>query len=213
MARVLRLQPGEQVLALDNTGLEYTVRLGEVGPGAATGEVTATTPASGEPATRISLYQALLKGDRWDYVLQKGTEAGIARFVPVMARRCVAQAEGEEKRRRWQRIVQEAAEQSGRGLIPEVAAPVPLADALTAPAPCRLLLHEGGRQPLRQALPADGRELALFVGPEGGFADDEVAAAERAGAAVVSLGHRVLRAETAGPAVTFAILYALGEFG
>lgn len=213
MARVLRLQPGETVLALDGLGAEHTVTLGSVTPTTATGSVTATAVAAGEAAVRVTLYQALLKGDRWDYVLQKGTELGVAAFVPVLARRCVAQAEGEEKRRRWERIVLEAAEQSGRGVLPPVAAPVSLAAALPASAGVRLFLHESATTPLRAALPPSFTEVALFVGPEGGFDDREVAEAAAAGAQVVGLGPRILRAETAGAATTAALLYAAGQFG
>jgi 16S rRNA (uracil1498-N3)-methyltransferase len=125
----------------------------------------------------------------------------------------VARPEGAEKRQRWRRIVQEAAEQCGRGLLPQVDDPVPLAAALQQAAGLRLLAHEQAAMPLRTALSSPVDVVSLFVGPEGGFDDSEVEAARAAGAAVVSLGPRILRAETAGVAATVAVLYALGDFG
>ena len=214
MARVLRLRPGDQVIALDGAGLQHTVTLTAVAQDAAAGAIVGTEPATGEPKVRITLYQALLKGDRWDYVLQKGTEAGIARFVPVISRRCIAQPEGPARRRRWERIVTEAAEQSERGVAPAIAEPLPLAEALQQARGLRLFAYERGVTPLRTAIarrrPA---EVSLFVGPEGGFERQEAEAATAAGIQVSSVGPRILRAETAGPALAFAILYARGDFG
>lgn len=214
MARVLRLLPGERVLALDGQGYQHTVRLTAVTPTAAVGMVEASAAAAGEPRVHITLYQALLKGDGWDYVLQKGTEAGIARFVPVLAQRCVAHGERQGKLRRWERIVTEAAEQSGRAIVPAVAPVAPLAQALRQAPGLRVFAYERAMAPLRDALRGGvPSEVSVFVGPEGGFEPAEATEAARAGARVVGLGPRVLRAETAGPAIAFAVLYASGDFG
>lgn len=214
MTRVLRLRPGDQVMALDGAGLQHTVTLDTVTQGLTTGAIVGTEAAPGEPRVGITLYQALLKGDRWDYVLQKGTEAGITRFVPVIARRCIVQAEGPARRQRWQRILTEAAEQSERGMVPALSDPMPLAGALQAAGGLRLFAYERGVTPLRVALARRRpKEISVFVGPEGGFEREEAAAATAAGAQVISMGPRILRAETAGPALAFAILYARGDFG
>lgn len=214
MARVLRLRSGAQVVALDGMGMQFTVQLDTVTAVQASGAILSSEPATGEPRVKLTLYQALLKGDRWDYVLQKGTEAGIARFVPVIARRCIAQPEGSARHARWQRIVTEAAEQSERGILPHLDEPMPLEAALRQAGGLRLFAYERGVTPLRTALarrrPA---EVSVFVGPEGGFEREEAAAAGAAGAQVISMGPRILRAETAGPALAFAILYARGDFG
>jgi len=214
MTRVLRLKPRDQVIALDGAGAQHLVTLETVTVTLTTGRILSSEPAFGEPRVRLTLYQALLKGDRWDYVLQKGTEAGIARFVPVRARRCIAQPEGAARRARWQRILTEAAEQSERGIVPALSEPMPLAEALRHAGGLRLFAYERGVTPMRVALarkrPA---EISIFVGPEGGFEREEAAAAAEAGAQVISMGPRILRAETAGPALAFAILYARGDFG
>jgi 16S rRNA (uracil1498-N3)-methyltransferase len=172
----------------------------------------------------IVLYQALIKGDRFEWVLEKGTELGVARFVPLLASRSVVRPRAGRSGRsqRWQRVVTEAAEQCGRGLLPRVASPVELGEALASARGLRLLLWEeeramGLRSALREGLAEQSEAkrplLSVFVGPEGGFSREEAESALSHGARVVSLGRRVLRSETAGIAAVSAALYECGELG
>ena len=157
-------------------------------------------------------------------MLEKGTELGVAAFVPLLSRRNVVRpVRGRSGRsERWQRIVREAAEQCGRSVLPEVMPAQGLEEALSTLADLRLLSWEGEEaqglatalQRARPQLDAVQRPaVILLIGPEGGFAAEEVALAREAGAQVVSLGRRILRSETAGLAAAAAVLYELGELG
>jgi 16S rRNA (uracil1498-N3)-methyltransferase len=223
--RVLRMRPGERVTLLDNRGWAYEATLLSYGDSDANFEIVGRRAAQGEPNTHITLYQAVLKGERFGWVLQKGTEVGISRFVPMVCERNVVDDPGatEQKRERWERIIREAAEQSRRGRLPvldpaqsfEVAVQAG-SPVSSAHEPLRLILwEEECDTTLRQALAvcnfAGGARIELLVGPEGGFAAAEVASAECRGARRVSLGRRILRAETAGIVAAAAILYEAGE--
>jgi 16S rRNA (uracil1498-N3)-methyltransferase len=224
LSRVLRLQPGATVLLLDGTGLEYETRLVEVGPRRVTGTVVGRRTGRPEPRARLVLYQSLVKGERFDWVLEKGTELGVAAFVPLLSRRNVVRpAPGRSNRpERWQRVVREAAEQCGRSVLPVVLPGQSLEEAISVAAALRLLPWEGEgslslASAVRAARPAleavERPTVAVFIGPEGGFAADEVDLARQAGAQVVSLGRRILRSETAGVVAAALVLYELGELG
>jgi len=208
LTRVLRARPGDPLTLFDGQG-------GEVDAVIETTERDRTTLSLGAPravalaaGARIVLLQGLARGERMDWIIQKTTELGVAKIVPVAAERSVARlsaAESPARRARWQKIASEAARQCGRADVPEVGAPVALAGALedsraglAAAGGAGFALWEGSRgRPLRVALAAAPRVVALLVGPEGGFTDDEVAAAEAAGFQVAGLGTRILRVETA----------------
>jgi len=219
LTSVLRLVPGDEVLLLDNTGWEYQVELRRLNGRRAEGQVLEKRPAQREPEARIVLYQALLKASRFEYVLQKGTEVGVSTFVPVVCHRSVPDLPAQSvkgKMARWQRIIQEAAEQSGRGRLPELHEPCAFGEAVSKARGLSLILWEGEREMrLREALrqAATGEPLSLFVGPEGGFTAEEVALSRAYGAVAVTLGRRTLRAETAGLVAASLALFERGELG
>lgn len=219
MRRVLRLEPGDRVLALDGLGDQYEIVLAEVTNGRVSGVVVDKSVAKGEPAVRLTLFQSLLRREKFEWVLQKGTEVGVSTFVPVITRRSLvrdAEDVTPEKLGRWQRIIREAAEQSGRGLLPVLRPPVSFREAMSkiAADSCALIAWEGATQPgLREALREKGatRDIALFIGPEGGYDPDEIDEAVAGGAAPVTLGRRILRTETAAVVGAALILHELGE--
>ena len=221
MRRVLRLRPGERVLALDGQGLQYEVTLEEVSNGRVTGLVVAQAAATGEPRVRLTLFQSLLQRDKFEWVLQKGTEIGVAAFVPVITRRSLvrdADDVGANKLERWRRIIKEAAEQSGRGALPRLVGPIPFeAAAPEALGHDRTLIAWEGepQQTIRDVLGGrrDVESVALFIGPEGGFEAAEVEEATSYGAVAVTLGRRILRTETAAVVGAALVLYELGEMG
>jgi 16S rRNA (uracil1498-N3)-methyltransferase len=185
---------------------------------AATAVVVRELEALREPSVEITLYPALIRANRFDLILEKGTEIGVARFVPVIAARSLVQGNGEPsgaRSERWRRIVVEAAEQCGRGRLPRVDAPVEFEDAVRGARGTKVLPYESARGQLLgrylRGLSRRPEAVSLFIGPEGGFEDEEVALAGDAGAAVVSLGPRVMRAETAAIVATALTLEALGE--
>lgn len=220
MRRVLRLRPGDRVLVLDGRGRQYEVMLQEVSNARVTGQVIGQTEATGEPAARLTLFQSLLRREKFEWVMQKCTELGVAAFVPVITRRSLVRGDDvtNEKLARWRRIIKEAAEQSERGLLPEVQAPVALEDAFAQAQHYAktILLWEGaagaGVAPALAGLPA-APAVALFVGPEGGYDATEVEQAQVAGATVATLGPRILRTETAAVVASALVLHALGEMG
>ena len=224
LARVLRHRPGDQIVVLDDTGFEHIVRLDSVDARAASGVITDRIPSRAEPRVALTLYQGVLKADRFELVLQKGTELGVSRFVPTncarSVRRMTPSSPGESRIGRWRRIIVEAAEQSGRGRLPVLSRPLDFADACDQVAGLALMPWEQEREVgLRAALERwkrDGDrsgEVSVLVGPEGGFTEEEVEHARSRGITSVSLGGRILRAETAGIAATTAVLYELGELG
>ncbi|MBI5878272.1 MAG: 16S rRNA (uracil(1498)-N(3))-methyltransferase [Chloroflexi bacterium] len=216
IAQVLRLRPGERIILLGGGGLEHEAQLEAVARAAVIARIVATRPAVGEPALRLTLCPALLKADKFEGVIQKCTELGVAAFQPVISARCVSEAASAQKLARWRHIAQEAAEQSGRGCVPPVEPPRPLPDALKQAGGLMLMAHEVERVTSLHAALA-GQSLAegvcLFIGPEGGFDEREVALAREAGALPVSLGLRILRAETASVAAVAAIMHERGEMG
>lgn len=218
--RVLRLRPGAALVLLNGDGLEYSVELTALDGQRAVGQVLATRRNGTEPRAAVTLYAAPLKGDHFAYTLQKATEIGAAAFVPVLTARTIAGEANASKVERWQRIVREAAEQARRGRVPPVRSPMVLAEAFrlaTAAGPGLILWEEEARQGLREAiaaLPAArgvAPALGVFIGPEGGFSPAEVALAREAGIIPVTLGARILRAETAAAVATALALAALGE--
>ena len=202
--RVLRLADGDQLLLLDGLGVQVRCRL--EGGDCVVMERRATT---GEPTHKLTVWQALLKGDHLEPVVRHGTELGIARFGLFVSERSVARDLSPRKLERLRAVAREAAEQSERGIVPPVDAAVTFAEAIKAAAPGSVLLferHEGSR------LTEMGPPPSVFIGPEGGFSPGEVEAAERAGLAIAGLGPRILRSESVAVAVAAAILSRTGDF-
>lgn len=215
-ARVLRLRVGEQLTVCDGAGTDYRCEISSVDETEVCCRVLEAQPSRGEPKQRISLFMALPKGDKMDFIVQKATELGALTIVPYLSEHCVSRPDKTEKKvLRWQKIADEAAKQCGRGVLPAVC-PVMLMEqalCLAAQAETALFLYENEQQTgLRDVLSRGvGQTVSLMVGPEGGFAPHEAAAATRAGLASVSLGTRILRCETAPLAALAAILYAGGN--
>jgi 16S rRNA (uracil1498-N3)-methyltransferase len=220
LRNVLRLRPGDRVLLLDNSGWEHEVELREVSSQRIEGQVVHKSVATGEPRTKITMYQALLKLNRFEWVLQKCTELGIVGFVPMITERCIIgslEDISKTKTERWWRILMEAAEQSGRGRLPTLRPAMLFSAACQDAAKAGLTLipwEEETERNLRSVLESAERppfSINLLVGPEGGFTEQELEQARRYGAVPITLGPRILRAETAGLVAASAILYELGD--
>lgn len=232
LTNVLRLSAGDQIVLLDNSGWEYTVVLEQFDRGGVVGSIERKVLAETEPQLKLALYVAVLRGERFEWVLQKGTELGVSAFVPVVCQRSVVDdlADiGGAKVERWERIIREAAEQSRRAKLPRLR-PAMLFDSACEHAQRRsqtLLLWEGGgatslrtllrRQPgpdssaEGERLPAAPFSISLLSGPEGGFTESELATATVHRIALASLGPRTLRAETAPIAAAAAALFEHGD--
>jgi len=213
LTRVLRVEPGQQFEISDN----HAVYLAEVESArkdlvsfSVRGQV-----ASAEPAVRTTILASLIRFEHFEWMLEKATELGVARVVPVQAERSEKGLERAAGKRisRWSRIVREASEQSRRARLPEIEAPVGLADALLIEASYRYVLEEGNAPPILPALPArrePGDSVAVLVGPEGGWTDREREQMARGSCCSVSLGREILRAETAAIAALAIVNAAWG---
>jgi 16S rRNA (uracil1498-N3)-methyltransferase len=222
LARVLRLRPGDTIVASSGDGVDHTVRLESLGE-TATGIVIAAGARRTESRLAVTLVQGVAKGDRMETIVRAATELGAARILPVITARTIVQldaARWRERARRWQRVAKEATKQCGRSIVPDVDIPRPLPEcleALGAPADGELSLcvWEGATSPLAPVLDAHpGTTRArVLVGPEGGLAADEVDAARARGYIVASLGPRILRTETSGPTVLSILQFRFGDVG
>lgn len=204
IARVLRLRPGEDIALIPTDGrdaVEWRVRLATVEARGVAGAVIAERPGLPEPTCAVTLCAALLKGERFDWLIQKATELGVAAVQPVITANTIRKIGPGDTAAlaRWRRIATEAAEQSERARAPVIGAPVPLAEfARVAPAPLVVAHETVTSGTIADVIPADARALSIVIGPEGGLTEEEVAhLVTRDGAAPVSLGPRILRAETA----------------
>ena len=219
VSSVLHMKEGQSVTLLDNAGSEYITELVTVGNKVVLGRVVEIWPSLGEPATEITLYLAMTQREKFEWALQKCCEAGAASFAPVISSRSLVQTitEGKAKFERWQKILQEATEQSGRGRIPALLEPQRFGQALAhARQNSQLSLvawEKEEKTNLKQALakikPAS--KIGVFIGPEGGFAEDEIDLACQVGAIPVSLGPRTLRMETAAVVMVSLILFQLED--
>ena len=214
-AKVLRLKAGEQVLFCDGEGNECLCEVGE-GFDLRILERRASTT---EAAVQVSIYMAFPKADKLEHVIQKATELGAYEIVAFPSGRCVSRPDEKslkKKLERWQKIAASAAEQSGRGRIPEVIVLGSYKSALerAAKADKALMFSENEHAvTLRMALETGGwKTVSLLTGPEGGLEEKEVEAAREAGLAVCTLGTRILRCETAPLCALSAVMYAAGEF-
>lgn len=220
LMRVLRLGPGDAVTLFDGTK-EYTSRISSIGTKSAILEITGAAEKDSEPPVAITLGQGMPKGEKLEWVVQKSVELGVSEVVPVVMGRSVKRPDdtgGGFKHDRLVRIATEAAQQSGRVRVPEVARQMGLAGFLehVSDAGLKLVFYEGFRtKSLREILHDAGgvKSIAVLVGPEGGLAEEEVVMAVSHGFVVAGLGPRILRTETAGPAVLAIIQYELGDMG
>ena len=213
LARVLRLRRGDRVVLTEGGEREFEVELTDVSANTVTGVVTGERPSPPESAIEVVLYQSLIRPNRFDIALEKGTELGVARFVPVINARSQIDEASRGRAERWARLVVEAAEQCGRGRLPAIDPPLPFEEAL-ADAPGLLIVPYEAESANRladylRALPETPQTVSLFIGPEGGYSEEEIAFARRSGAALVTLGRQVLRSETAAIVAAAIVLHTL----
>ena len=205
--RVRRHRPGDEVDVIDGEGTGYRICIQTIEEERATGRIVGRRSDLGESPVRLHLASALVKGQRFDLVVEKATEVGVASITPVTARRNVARPGGRGDR--WRRLAQSAAKQCGRSRVPRVSEPVPLPEAAGAMAAegARLLVADPAAPgDLRSVCCPGARSAALFVGPEGGFAPEELDALGSLGARMFAWGNRRLRAETAAVVLSAMVI-------
>lgn len=215
-AKVLRLKPGETVLVCDGEGQECLCQIFSTDPWEL--RVTERRTSRSEAAVRVSVYMAFPKADKLEHVIQKATELGAYEIVAFPSARCVSRPDEKslkKKLERWQKIAASAAEQSGRGRIPQVVTLKSFSEALSRACQAEKALmfyeHEEALT-LKTALTGTYRSVSLLTGPEGGLEEGEVTQARAAGMQVCTLGKRILRCETAPLCALSAVMYDSGEF-
>jgi 16S rRNA (uracil1498-N3)-methyltransferase len=216
IAKSLRMRAGDAITLCDGEGFDYHGEIALIEHERVEVRIHDKKPSPGEPGVKLTLYQALPKSDKLDFIVQKAVELGVREIVPVLSSRCISRPNEQsmaKKTERLNRTALEAAKQCGRGIIPQVA---PLMEFSTAIESMRhhalpILCYEDADTALRTILHSQAAEIALMIGSEGGFSPEEVHLAKESGVHIASLGRRILRCETAPICALSAILYACGE--
>ena len=219
MLRTLRLRTGDAFHAFDEEGRRYRMRILEATSRSLRAEVLESFPPEPPPEVAVILMVGLPKADKMDFILEKATELGCSRVIPFRSSRTIPRLDAQDAGRRllrWERVALSAAKQCGSGRIPDVSPLLPFADALRAVAGAegKILFYEGeGRFGLKKVLAgiSGAKSVALLIGPEGGFSEDEVKEAERAGFLRAGLGSSILRVETAAVAAVSMTMYHFGK--
>ena len=220
IGKVLRMQPGDKLQIVSDDGVSALAEVASITESTVTVCCLEKLAESHEPAVKIILAQGLAKGEKMDFIIQKAVELGAYSVVPVAMEHSVVRLDGakaDKKVERWQKIAEAAAKQSKRDIIPEVQ-PVQTVKEMLANNDCKtkIIAYEcEDRMSLKTALREAGQmeDLLLIIGPEGGISEGELTKAREAGAVPVSLGRRILRAETAGLVAMSAIFYETGDLG
>lgn len=223
LREVLRLKPGDEVYVFNGEGKEFRSRIDESRRDTARLQIICEVePARPESCLQFTLALALLKGDKFDLVVQKATELGVTGIVPVITKhadiRLRDDSDATKRVTRWRRIAMEAAKQSGRAVVPDVESVISFVSLIETtcadePANCLMFSERDGGSlvEIRERIAADTKQLTALVGSEGGWSDEEIAAARAAGWTIVTLGGRTLRAETAAIAVTVLLQHIFGD--
>jgi len=220
--KVLRMRTGETLTACDNDGTDFECEITDIDDKHVTAKILKSWKSENEAPIRVTLYQGIPKSDKMDFIIQKCVELGIDTIVPVKTERTVVKFENSKdenkKQQRWQKIAVEAAKQCNRSRLPKVTGPMDFKNALEMAGNSNLVLIpyenemvHGLKSVLRDN--SSAKSIAVFIGPEGGFAEDEVKKCIELGFHSVSLGKRILRTETAGLTVLSILMYELGDVG
>ena len=219
LINVLRLSVGDKITLFDNSGWEYITELKEIKKDNLIGFIIEKQKNSSEPTIKITLYQPILKSDKFEFILQKGTELGVTNFVPIFCDRSIKRWNDDQiltkKYPRWKKIITEASEQCQRGIIPELNKPLDFTKAITYPNKnmSKFIALTGNKNSKLKQIPQSNinMEIGLFTGPEGGFTKEEIELSKANSIKPISLGNSILRAETATIILITAILIKFDE--
>ncbi len=217
ISKSLRMKTGETLTLVTPKKQQLECVITDIYADSVEVDITERKECQNEPDVEITLYQALPKGDKMEYIVQKCVELGISRIVPVISSRCISRPDAKslaKKQSRWQKIAREAAQQSRRGVIPKIEEAVSFKQAVEASAQneLNLIFYELGGQSVKKLITAKPASIGIFIGSEGGFEENEVNLAVENGASAATLGKRILRAETAPLAALSIIMYETGNF-
>ncbi len=215
---VLRMHPGEEIMILDGSGMEYRCEIETISD-EVLARVLEAKKTEAELSVRLLLFQGLPKKDKMELIIQKAVELGVSEIIPVLTKRTVVKLEDKKKEQkkleRWQAIAEAAAKQSGRGVIPKVREAVKFTEAVKQAgeldeALIPYELAEGMDEARERIRGLHGKKtIGIFIGPEGGFEEEEIVLAANAGIHPITLGKRILRTETAGLCILSVIMFEL----
>ncbi len=217
IGNVLRAKIGDKITVCDGEGRDYECEIEEITKGSVAAKITDIFSNNNEPSIKITLYQGLPKADKMELVIQKCIEIGIDRIVPVKTEHTVVKLEGKEEKKlqRWNKIAEAAAKQCGRGKIPRVCGIMSFKDAVIEAAglDSAIIPYEKERDNSLKSFAKEfrGESIGIFIGPEGGFSEEEISFAKERGISSVTLGRRILRTETAGLVASVILLYELED--
>lgn len=210
IAKSLRMRVGDMLTVCDGAGSDYGCMLEEITKDAVTLKVCYKQASDTEPTVKVSLYQGVPKSDKMEDIIQKCTELGIYEITPVLTKRSVSrpdEKQAKKKQARYNKIALEAAQQSGRGIVPHVNDMVSFKNAVAScDADLKIIFYEGGGKGLKELITPEVKTIAMFIGPEGGFEKDEVDAVLASGGINATLGKRILRTQTAPVAALSAMM-------
>ncbi len=217
ISKSLRMKSGEELTLVSPSGIQHDCVIDGINADIVSVLVKSSKPCENEPECRVTLYQALPKGDKMELIIQKCVELGVTKIVPVISARCISRPDEKslaKKRVRWQKIAREAAQQSRRGIVPEIAEAVSFKQAvkLSGENERTVIFYELGGDSVKDILSDTPRSVGIFIGSEGGFEEQEVELVLAEGGRKATLGKRILRAETAPLAALSIIMYQTGEF-
>lgn len=218
--KVLRMKIGESIDICDTNGYDYIGAIDELSDSFVCVKLNEKMPSKSEPSINLTLYQAMPKGDKMEFIIQKATELGIVKIVPVISKFCVSRPDektAKKKTERYQRIAFEAAKQSQRGIIPVIENQISFDEAL-----CQMEKSKGSmifyekatdsfKNAINVAVENKNKDISIMVGSEGGFAEEEIAQAIEKNIQIISLGNRILRCETAPLTAISVIMYETGN--
>ena len=215
IAKSLRMNVGDMITACDGSGSDYGCRIEAITKDSVTLAVCYKQASDSEPDVKVSLYQGVPKGDKTEDIIQKCVELGVYEITPTLTKRSISRPDEKQaakKQVRYNKISLEAAQQSGRGIVPQVNKMITLKEAISAcTADLKILFYEGGGEPIKKILADFSKDkapesIAIFIGPEGGFAPEEAELLTENGAISATLGKRILRTQTAPVAALAAIM-------
>ena len=215
VAKSLRMKKGDTLTVTDGNGDDFGCLIEEITKDTVRLKVCYKQACKSEPSCKVTVYQGVPKGSKLEDVIQKCTELGAAGFVPTLTKRCISRPDeksAKKKTERYRKIALEAAQQSGRGIVPEVSEMLTLKQAIAQDkSEIKIVFYEGGGEPLSNIIKKDAQTVSVYIGPEGGFEKDEVDEIVKSGAFCATLGARILRTQTAPVAVQSAIMLLTGN--
>lgn len=210
IAKSLRMKAGDMLTLTDGTGSDFGCIIERIDKDTVALKVCYKQASESEPSCRVTVYQGNPKGSKLEDVIQKGTELGAVKFVPVLTARSISRPDeksAKKKTERYRKIALEAAQQSGRGIVPEIGDMVSLKQAIADDkSEIKIVFYEGGGKPINEIVKGNAKSVSIYIGPEGGFEKDEVELLTKNGAQQATLGKRILRTQTAPLAALSAIM-------